>query len=121
MSHITFNEKNRLRTKRLAIEMIHFYSKLPKTTEFRIIGNQIFRSCTSVAANFRAVCRARSLKERYSKLCIVVEEIDETLFWIEILEESKLHEIPNFLKEEVIEVLKIMASYRKTLKSKMTR
>ena len=80
-----FNSDIKTRTKKFAIRIIKMYSKLQKNDELRIIGKQLLRSSTSVAANFRAACRARSKKEYYAKLCICVEESDETLFWIEIL------------------------------------
>ncbi len=63
---------------------------MEKSDEIYIIGKQLLRSCTSIAANYRAVNRARSQKERYAKMCIVVEEADETLFWLELLGESDL-------------------------------
>lgn len=89
---MNFNEDLRNRTKIFAVRIIKMYSILKKTDEIRIIGKQLLRSGTSVAANFRAVCRARSDKERFAKLSIVVEEADETLFWLEILEETELIE-----------------------------
>ena len=89
---MNFNEDLRERTKIFAVRIIKMYSILKKTDEIRIIGKQLLRSGTSVAANFRAVCRARSDKERFAKLSIVVEEADETLFWLEILEETELIE-----------------------------
>lgn len=87
---MSFNEDLRNRTKAFAVRIIKMYAKLYKTDEIRIIGKQLLRSSTSVAANFRAVTRARSDKERFAKLSIVVEEADESLFWLEILNESKL-------------------------------
>jgi four helix bundle protein len=76
------------------------------------------RSTTSVAANYRAACRARSMQEFYAKLCIVVEECDETLFWIELLNESGV--VKNLsikmLKKEAEELLFIFSSSRKTAK-----
>lgn len=86
-----FNDALQLRTKKFATEIIRFFiANCKKEEELRIIGKQFFRSGTSVAANFRAYIRGRSEAERYSKLCIVVEEIDETLFWFELLESSEL-------------------------------
>ena len=67
MEQIAFNEVFRKRTKKLALSIMKFYSNLSKNDEVRIIGKQLMRSTTSVAANFRAVCIARSIKERYSK------------------------------------------------------
>jgi len=85
MEVVGFNEKYRSRTKKFAIAIIRFYGRQKKTDEMRIIGKQLVRSATSVAANFRAATRARSNAEFFSKMCIVVEEADETVFWLEIL------------------------------------
>jgi four helix bundle protein len=68
------------RTKDFAKEIIRLCRKLPNNREGRLIGNQLFRSGTSVAANYRAACRSRSKAEFVSKLAIVEEEADETLF-----------------------------------------
>ena len=90
------------------------FQLLPKTDEARIIGKQLLRSATSVAANYRAANRARSQAEFYTKIVIVVEEADETLFWLEILEESnivskdKLKEI----KQDSKEILKIISAIK---------
>jgi four helix bundle protein len=120
MEQIAFNELFRKRTKTLAISIMRFYAGLSKNDEVRIIGKQLIRSTTSVAANFRAVCIARSLKERYSKLYIVVEEADETNFWLELLEESHLKiTVPRFIKKETLEISKVVATCRKSLKAKL--
>jgi four helix bundle protein len=80
---------------------------------------QFIRSETSVAANFRAVCRARSERERFSKLCIVVEEADKTLFWMELLKEGGLiseEEMRSFFNE-AIKIHKVMSAFKKRLSS----
>lgn len=119
MDPITFNEVFRKRTKKLAISIMRFYSGLTKKEEVGIIGKQLIRSATSIAANFRATSLSRSMKERYSKFCIVVEVADETIFWIELLEESHLEIIiPDNIKEEALEILKVMAACKKGLKAK---
>ena len=79
------------RTKEFAKEIIRLCRKLPNNREGRLIGDQIFRSGTSIAANYRAACRARSKAEFISKLAIVEEEADETLFWLEIIIEIVLN------------------------------
>ena len=76
------------RTKRFALQVIRLCRALPRTQESSIITRQLLRSATSVGANYRAVCRARSTADFVSKLGIVLEEADETLFWIELLVES---------------------------------
>jgi four helix bundle protein len=73
------------RTKDFAREVVKLCRKLPNDREGRLIGDQLFRSGTSVASNYRAACRGRSRAEFISKLAIVEEEADETLFWLEIL------------------------------------
>ena len=83
----------------------------------------MIRSSTSVAANYRAVCRARSDRERYAKLCVVVEEADETQFWLEILVESDLIRIAEFLniQQEVEEIVKVMTTYKYRLEKNSTQ
>ena len=81
-------EELKLRTKKFSIEIINMIEKLPNLNTVRIIANQIVRSGSSVGANYRAVCRARSDREFVSKMNIVLEEADETLFWLEIISEK---------------------------------
>lgn len=78
------------RTKKFTLRIIKLVNSLPNNMAGRIIGNQIFRSRTSTASNYRAACRVRSKVEFISKLGIVEEEIDETIFWLEVIIESKL-------------------------------
>ena len=109
------------RTKALAIKIINDLSELPYSDKVSVIRKQIFRSASSTAANYRAMCRARSDKEKYSKICIVVEEADETVFWLEVIEEvnilssEKLEEI----MKESLEILKVTSTYKKKLKSRL--
>lgn len=76
------------RTKQFALQVIRLCRTLPRSPESTIIARQLLRSSTSVGANYCAVCRARSTADFVSKLGIVLEEADETLFWIELLVES---------------------------------
>ena len=78
------------RTKQFALRIIKLVEELPNTKTGNVIGNQIIRSGTSVAANYRASCRARSTADFISKITIVEEEADETLFWLELIVESGL-------------------------------
>lgn len=112
-----FAELFRQRTKRLALDVIKLSKQLPKTEEAIIMKRQLLRSATSVAANYRAACRARSSAKFYAKLSIVVEEADESLFWLELLEESGTTSIASVqtLKQEFTEVLSTMAKARKTM------
>lgn len=78
------------RTKDFAKKIIGFCRVLPNNREGRLIGDQLFRSGTSVAANYRAACRGRSKAEFISKLSIVVEEADEAQFWLELIKEMNI-------------------------------
>lgn len=111
-----FIEQFQRRTKKLAIDVIHFSKALPKTEEAAIMKRQLLRSATSVAANYRAACRARSSAEFHSKISIVIEEADETLFWLELLEESETttKDATKFLMKEATEILSVMARARKS-------
>ncbi|MCF8319661.1 MAG: four helix bundle protein [Flavobacterium sp.] len=73
------------RTKKYSIAILDLVEMLPNTISGRAVSNQIVRSGTSVGANYRAVCRARSDREFIAKMSIVIEESDETLFWLEII------------------------------------
>ena len=110
------------RTKLFALEIIRFYKVLPKTDEARILGKQLIRSATSIAANYRAARRSRSDNEFYSKICIVVEESDESLFWLELLKEAEfdVEGKINVLMIEAQELLKIFSVSRKTLKNRIS-
>ena len=120
---MSFNEDLRDRTKKLVITIIGFYRTFPKTEEARIIGKQILRSATSVGANFRAACRGRSDNEYFAKLCIVVEELDETLFWLEIIKETNLlkSEQTNLIIAESEEILKILSVTKKNAKNRLLK
>ena len=73
------------RTKRFAVLAIRLCQSIPRSQASSVITRQLLRSATSVGANYRAVCRARSTADFVSKLGIVLEEADETLFWLELL------------------------------------
>jgi four helix bundle protein len=75
----------KLRTKQFALRSIKFWEELPKDETCKVIGRQLLRSGTSVGANYRAVCRAKSTADFISKFSNVLEEADETAFWIELL------------------------------------
>ena len=104
------------RMKSFALRIIRMFRSLPKTEEARILGRQVLRSGTSVAANYRAACRARSKAEFVAKLGVVVEEADETIFWLELLVESGIvaREKLADLLEEADELLAIVAASRRT-------
>ncbi len=108
------------RTKQMALRIIKMYQKLPKSGEAQVIGNQVLRSATSVAANYRAVARNRSEADKINKLGVVVEEADETIFWLELLVEAEI--VPLHLLKDLMteceEILKMLASSLHNLKNK---
>ena len=112
-------EELRARTKKFALRIIRLFRSLPRATEAQILGRQVLRSGTSVAANYRAVCRARSRPEFISKFGTVVEEADETVFWLELLVDAKI--VPDGrlqpLLIEASELLAIFAASQRTAKS----
>ncbi len=118
ISNQEFNEKMRERTKQFALRILELSDKLPQKEAAKVINRQLLRSATSVAANFRAACRGRSRAEFFSKICIVVEEADETQFWLEMLRDSKLfdNEKVNNLITEISEILAITTAIKHKLK-----
>ena len=110
------NQQLRDRTKQLAVRLLRLARSLPNSVDGQVIARQVLRSGTSAAANYRAACRARSKAEFVAKLSIVVEEMDETLFWLELISEARL--VPaNRLSDlvcEATELTKIFASARRT-------
>ena len=80
----------RVRTKQFAIRIIKLYGALPKRIEAQVIGKQVLRSGTSVGANYREAFRARSNSEFIAKLGICLQELDETAYWLELLEEAEI-------------------------------
>jgi four helix bundle protein len=106
------------RTKDFARQIIIFCRNLPNNREGRLIGDQLFRSGTSVAANYRAACRGRSKAEFISKLSIVVEEADEAQFWLELINEMKIYDDSSVddLIKEANELVSIFVSSIKTTK-----
>ncbi len=104
------------RTKEFAKEIIHLCRELPDNREGRLIGNQLFRSGTSIAANYRAACRAKSKRDFIAKLAIVEEESDETLFWMEMLSEMEVlrSDLLDKLMLENDEIISIIVSSIKT-------
>ena len=88
------------RTKKYGLAVICLTEKLPKTMTSDVLGRQILRPATSIGANYRAACRAKSAADMINKLKIVEEEADETLYWLELLQETlPMAEIPALAKE----------------------
>jgi len=111
------------RTKKFAVRTVQLFRSLSRAPEAQVLGKQLLRSATSVAANYRAACRSRSRAEFVSKIGVVVEEADETAFWIEFLSDAGIVK-----KERVGELLKeaqgltaIFTASRHTAKQPGTR
>ena len=107
------------RTKRFAVAVVRFFSRLPKTEAASVIGRQLLRAGTSVAANYRAACRARSAADFISKISIVLEETDETLFWLELLVDADIigPRLTSGLSAQCHELLKIFSASLATAKA----
>ena len=104
------------RCKAFGLAVVTICKLLPKTSHAEILGKQLLRSARSVAANYRAACRARSPEEFLAKLSIVVEEADETVLWLEMINDSDTFKVDPNLIEESKQLLYIMSSSRKTTK-----
>ncbi len=115
-----FNEIFKKRTKDFAVNVVLFCKKLPNNYIDKVIINQLVRSGTSVAANYRAACRSRSEAEFYAKMSIVVEEADESQLWLEIIKEANIDisETCQVLHKEISELVKVFAKARKTVSDK---
>jgi four helix bundle protein len=108
----------KIRTRKFAVEIFNFVDKLPNRRSGNIIGNQLGRSASSVAANYRAACRGRSHAEFISKIGIVEEEADESTFWLDIIPDTKNatnSEVEPLLKE-ARELTAIFTAASKTAK-----
>ena len=118
-SNFSFGEQFKLRTKAFSLRVIKLFQALPKTDEAQILGKQLLRSATSVAANYRAACRARSKAEFVAKVGIALEEADESLFWLELLEESGIIAATKLanLKQEADELTAVLTTIRKSAKN----
>ena len=112
------SEQIKERTKQFAIRIVDLFRALPKNEESKVFGRQVLRSGTSVAANYRAVCRSRSKAEFISKIGIVVEEADETVLWLELLVDTGIITIEKMkdLLREANELLAIFAASQRTAK-----
>jgi len=104
----------------IGLEVIRLADELPRTRSADIIARQLIRSATSVGANYRASCRARSVNEVIAKLGIVEEEADETLYWLDLLAASGIASPGRLaaLRQETDEVLAMTVASKRTLKSR---
>lgn len=117
------SEQLKERTKQFAIRVVHLFRALPKSDEAKVIGRQLLRSGTSIASNYRAVCRSRSKAEFIARIGIVVEEADETVLWLELLVETGIIEGDKMksLLNEANELLAIFAASQFTAKRSMNK
>ncbi len=107
------------RTKQFAIQVIKFVAELPNE-KVSNVGHQLLRSGTSVGANYRAACRAKSPKDFISKMKIVEEEADESVYWTELFIESETNssDLCKNIKAEANELTAIFTQTLKTIKAK---
>ena len=108
------------RTKKLALQIIELVEELPNRRTADVIGRQLLRSGTSVGANYRSACRGKSTTDVLSKLAIVEEEADESVYWMELLVEAGI--IPetrvSALMRETNEILAMIVASIKTLRKR---
>lgn len=113
----------RERTKAYALRVIRLVDSLPRSRAADIIGTQLIRCATSVGANYRAACRAKSRADFAAKMAIVEEEADESLYWMDLLVESSLvkQELLTDLMNEGNELVAIAAASVMTARSHLQR
>ena len=109
----------RARTKKFAVRIVRLFQALPHSDEARVLGKQLLRSGTSVAANYRAAGRARSRAEFAAKMGVVLGEIDESVFWLEMLVDSKIVRAERMQEiiQESNELVKIFSAARRSLRN----
>jgi len=112
-------EEMKSRTKAYANRVVKLCAALPNNWMARILGQQLLRSGTSVGANYRAVCRAKSNADFINKLRVVEEECDESLFWMELLVDNSFVKPSRLegLMKEADEILAIVVSSAKTART----
>lgn len=111
------------RTKDFALRAMKLVDSLPQTRSGDVIGRQLIRSSTSVGANYRSACRGRSLADFISKLGIVIEEADESEFWIELIKDGGLMKLQRVdsLRKEASELVAIFTASVSTARSNLKK
>ena len=111
-------EELKNRTKAFAVHVIKFIESQPDSRSFRILSNQLIRSATSIGANYRSACKGKSTADFINKIIIVEEEADESIYWLELMEESGLgnNTTVAYLKKEANELTAIFTAIGKTAK-----
>jgi four helix bundle protein len=110
------------RTKKFALRIIKMYSALPKSTEAQVLGKQVLRSGTSVGAHYREACRARSAAEYISKIAGGLQELEETVYWLELITEAQIIPLARLqdMLDEAQEIMAIMGTLLKKAKKTPT-
>lgn len=105
----------RIRT--FVVRVFKFLGTLPRTPATNVISYQLGKSASSVGANYRAFCRGRSKAEKYAKICIVVEEADETEYWLLLVHDLGLgdQKESTYLLQESVEILKVVSTIKNKL------
>jgi four helix bundle protein len=113
-------EQIKIRTKAIGLKVIDLVEKLPAKPASWILSKQIIRSSTAIGANYRAACRAKSTADFINKLKIVEEETDETIYWMEIMQESGLTSVDKTreLMSEATQILAIIVASIKTSRAR---
>ena len=111
------------RTKQFGLRIIKLIEALPSSKAASVISNQLLRSGTSVGANYRAACRARSKPDFISKASISIEEADESLYWMEMLVEAEImpKEKLTALMKEADEIVAILTASVKTARASLNQ
>jgi len=110
----------KIRTKKFALRIIKLFVSLPRTPEAQVVGKQILRSGTSVGAQYREACRARSTSEFISKMQSSLQELDETAYWLELLVEGEIV-METKLRELQMEANELTAIFVSSVKTAKTR
>jgi|SRR6478735_7536697 four helix bundle protein len=116
----TQQEQLRDRTKAFAVRIVRLYRSLPYKADAQVLGKQLLRCGTAVAANYRAACRSRSRAEWLAKIGVVVEEADEAVFWLEMLSDCEIVPLAKLelLLAEAHELSALFTASRRTAKAR---
>jgi four helix bundle protein len=108
------------RTQKFAVDVIKFIEELPRKHSLDVLSKQLLRSSTSIGANYRSACRGKSTADFINKIIIVEEEADESIYWLELIEQSSLTNSNSIssLKKEANELTAIFTAIGKTAKEK---
>lgn len=117
MTNEEFNEMFRKRTRDFAVRVLKFLETVPLNACTRVMSYQLGKSATSVGANYRAFCRGRSKQEKFAKICIVVEEADESVYWLDLFDATGYGDKSElrWLSNEALEILKVTAKTKSSL------